>query len=79
MPPNAMQAAAARASAPERGALALLVAAALAVVLGAGPVARYVDAAAQQMLERRAYIDAVLGVQPAPPAWQPRTRMQKVK
>jgi multicomponent K+:H+ antiporter subunit D len=78
-PPNAMQAAAARTSAQERGALALLVAAAVAVVFWAGPLARYVDAAAEQMLERRSYIDAVLGAQPAPPAWPPRTGMKKAK
>jgi multicomponent K+:H+ antiporter subunit D len=79
MPPNALQAAAAGASAPERGALALLVAAAVAVVFWAGPLARYVDATARQLLERRAYIDAVLGAQPAPPAWQPRVGMKKEK
>jgi len=78
-PPNAMQAAAARASAPERGALALLIAAAVAVVFWAGPLARYADATAQQLLERRDYVDAILGAAAAPPAWQPRTGMKKLK
>jgi multicomponent K+:H+ antiporter subunit D len=78
-PPNAMQAVAARGSAPERGALALLVIAALTVMFCAGPLARYADATARQLLERSAYMDAVLSAQPALPAWQPRANMQKAK
>jgi multicomponent K+:H+ antiporter subunit D len=77
--PNAMQAAAAQASAPERGALALLIAAACGVVLWAGPIARYAEATALQLLDREAYIDAVLGAKTVPPAWNPRADMKKAK
>jgi multicomponent K+:H+ antiporter subunit D len=77
--PNAMQAAAARASPPERGALALLTAAACAIVVLAGPIAQYTEATARQLLDRTAYMRAVLGAEPVPPAWDPRIDMKKVK
>jgi len=77
--PNAMQSAAARASAPGRGALALLTFAACGVALWAGPIARYTDAAARQLLERKDYVAAVLGAKPALPAWNPRANMDKAK
>jgi multicomponent K+:H+ antiporter subunit D len=77
--PNAMQAAASRASPPERGALALLIAVACAIVVLAAPIAQYAEATARQLLERRAYIRAVLGAEPAPPAWDPRVDMKKGK
>ncbi len=77
--PNAMQVAAARASPPERGALALLITLAGGIVLWAGPLANYAAAAAEQLLDRKAYIAAVLGAEPAPPAWNPRADMKKVK
>jgi multicomponent K+:H+ antiporter subunit D len=78
-PANAMQTAAAQASAPERGALALLVGAACAAVVAAGPIASYAAATAQQLLDRKGYIAAVLGAGTAPPAWNPRADMKKVK
>ena len=78
-PANAMQTAAAQASAPERGALALLVGAACAAVVAAGPIASYTEATAQQLLERKGYIAGVLGAETAPPAWNPRADMEKVK
>jgi multicomponent K+:H+ antiporter subunit D len=74
---NAVQAAAGCSTPPERGALALLVAAVVAVMLGAGPLARYAEATAAQLLRPAGYIDAVLGAQPAPPAWTPRVGMEK--
>jgi multicomponent K+:H+ antiporter subunit D len=77
--PNAMQTAAARASSPERGALALLVAAACAIVVLAAPLAQYTEATARQLLERSAYIQAVLGAEPVAPAWDPRVDMKKLK
>jgi len=70
---------AAQASAPERGALALLVGAACATVVAAGPIASYTEATAQQLLDRKGYIAAVLGAETAPPAWNPRADMKKVK
>jgi multicomponent K+:H+ antiporter subunit D len=74
---NAMQTAAARASPPERGALALLIAVACGIVLWAGPLARYAEATAQQLLDRTGYIAAVLGAEPVPPAWNPRADLKK--
>lgn len=62
--PNRMQERAALASAPERGALALLVCACIAIALGAGPIERYTKAAAQQLAAPAAYIAAVLGAAP---------------
>jgi len=73
--PNTMQSAAGRASPPERGALALLLVALIVFTVWAGPLARYCDATAAQLLAPRGYIDAVLRAQPAPPAWTPRSGM----
>jgi multicomponent K+:H+ antiporter subunit D len=70
-PANTMQPAA-TASPPERGAIALLVIASCAIVVLAGPIARYSEAAAAQLLAPSGYIDAVLGARPAAPAWNPR-------
>jgi multicomponent K+:H+ antiporter subunit D len=75
--PNAMQIAAGRASPPERGALALLLVAMIGVTIGGGPIARYVDAAARQLLQPSDYIAAVLGAEAVPPAWPPRVGMEK--
>jgi multicomponent K+:H+ antiporter subunit D len=47
------------------------------VIANAGPVSRYADAAAAQLLDRRAYLAAVLGAEPVPPMWTPRAGMQK--
>jgi multicomponent K+:H+ antiporter subunit D len=49
-------------------ALGWLFAALLLNTAAAGPLARFTGAAAQQLFERRAYIDAVLGARPVPPA-----------
>jgi multicomponent K+:H+ antiporter subunit D len=78
-PANAMQSAAAQASAPERGALALLIAAVCGIALAAGPIARYTEATARQIVERQGYIAAVLGAEPAPPAWNPRADMDEAR
>jgi hypothetical protein len=48
-------------------------------VLWAGPLARYAEATAHQLLDRKGYIAAVLGAEPAPPAWNPRADMKKEK
>ena len=56
---------------------ALLAAAVLAAALAAGPIAAYTGAAAQQLLQRQGYIDAVLGALPAPPAWDVRREMRE--
>jgi multicomponent K+:H+ antiporter subunit D len=77
-PANALQAGAGRASPPERGAIALLLALVAVIVVAAGPLARFADATAQQMIDRRGYIEAVLGAEPAPPAWNPRADMKKL-
>jgi multicomponent K+:H+ antiporter subunit D len=61
----------------ERVALALLMAALVGVAIAAGPLASYTQAAAVQLTERRAYVDAVLGAQPAPAAWNVREGMVK--
>jgi len=49
-------------------ALGGLFAALLLNTAAAGPLARFTGAAAQQLFERRPYIDAVLGARPVPPA-----------
>ena len=74
---NRVQAAAARPSGIEGLAIGWLTAAMLLVVLNAGPMTRYAEATAAQLLDRRAYVGAVLGAQPVPPAWTPRAGMKK--
>jgi multicomponent K+:H+ antiporter subunit D len=74
---NRMQIAAARPALAERLAIGWLTLAMLGVILNAGGLTRYADATAGQLLDRRGYIDAVLGAQPAPPAWTPREGMNK--
>jgi multicomponent K+:H+ antiporter subunit D len=74
--PNALQAAAGHASPSERGGYALMLAGVVAVAVGAGPLARYTEALAQQLLTPRDYIAAVLGAEPVPPAWNPRADMK---
>jgi multicomponent K+:H+ antiporter subunit D len=74
--PNAVQAAAGRASPAERGGIALLAGALIAVVAAAGPLARYAEATAAQLSKPRDYIAAVLGAEPAPPLWNPRADMK---
>jgi multicomponent K+:H+ antiporter subunit D len=53
--------------------LALVVATAVL----ARPLSDYTDQAARQLFEPRAYIDAVLGAQPAQPAWDVRKEMRE--
>jgi multicomponent K+:H+ antiporter subunit D len=65
------------ATANERVALAILLAALIGVTIAAGPIARYTQAAAVQLTERRPYITAVLGARPVPPAWNVRDGMVK--
>jgi len=65
------------ARAGERAALGLLLVALVAVAIGAGPITRYTQAAAAQLTDRRGYVNAVLGAQPAPPAWNVREGMVK--
>jgi multicomponent K+:H+ antiporter subunit D len=77
LPPNEMQICAGRASAPERGALALLIVLTGMIVVAAGPLSRYTDETARQLVDPRGYIDAVLGAEPAPPAWTPRADLRK--
>lgn len=72
---NQMQAAAARPALAERAAIGWLMAAIIATVVNAGPLGRYTEAAATQLLERQPYIDAVLGTEPSAPLWTPRTGM----
>ncbi|MGE0312244.1 MAG: monovalent cation/H+ antiporter subunit D [Lautropia sp.] len=63
--------------APHGLALALLLAAILGCTAAAGPIARYALDAAAQLLDRRAYLDAVLGARPAPPAYDVRREMRE--
>jgi multicomponent K+:H+ antiporter subunit D len=58
-------------------ALALALALLLGVAALAGPVAGYADAAAGQAFDRRAYVDAVLGERPVPPAHDVRREMRE--
>ncbi|MEW5882162.1 MAG: monovalent cation/H+ antiporter subunit D [Pseudomonadota bacterium] len=56
----------------QRVALPVLTLLVVAAAAFAGPLADYTQATARQLFERRAYIDAVLGKQPAAPLWNPR-------
>lgn len=58
-------------------ALALLTAALLAAPLAAGPLSSYTAATANQLIDRRGYLDAVLTKQPVAPAWNVREGMEK--
>jgi multicomponent K+:H+ antiporter subunit D len=58
-------------------ALAGLLAAVLALAAAAGPISAYARAAAAQLLQRQGYVDAVMGAQPAPPAWDLRKEMRE--
>lgn len=58
-------------------ALPLLSVAIVAVVALAGPLSTYTEAAATQLTQRQAYIDAVLGREPVEPLWNPRKDMKK--
>ena len=53
-----------------------LLAAVLATAAFAGPLAAYTQAAATQLVQRRAYIDAVLNAQPVPAAYDVRREMR---
>ena len=54
-----------------------LLGAVLLAAVAAGPLAAYTGAAAQQLLQRQAYIDAVMGAPPAPAAWDVRKEMRE--
>jgi len=58
-------------------AIAALLAAVLATSVLAGPLSAYTGAAAQQLLQPRGYIDAVLGARPVPPAYDVRKEMRE--
>ena len=67
------------ASTPRSQVLAVggLLAALLGVAAAAGPVSDFTGAAARQLADRDAYIRAVLGAQPAAPAWDVRKEMRE--
>ncbi len=58
-------------------AVAALLLAVLATAVFAGPLARYTQAAATQLMQRQPYIDAVMGAQPAAPAYDVRREMRE--
>jgi multicomponent K+:H+ antiporter subunit D len=60
-------------------AMVLAATAAVACVLWAGPLAAYTRAAANQLFERQAYINAVLGKEPVPPMFDVRKEMREWK
>jgi multicomponent K+:H+ antiporter subunit D len=60
-----------------RTALAWLLLLVIANALFAGRLAQFAQATAQQLGERRPYIDAVLGQKPVAPLWTPRQGMKK--
>jgi multicomponent K+:H+ antiporter subunit D len=57
-------------------AIVALLAAVVATSVAAGPLASYTGAAAQQLLQRQGYIDAVLGARPVPAAYDVRQEMR---
>jgi multicomponent K+:H+ antiporter subunit D len=58
-------------------AMGWLLAAVLACSVFAGPLSAYTHAAAVQLVERQGYIRAVLGAQPAAPAFDVRREMRE--
>ena len=58
-------------------ALALLLAALVTCSAAAGPIASYASDTAAQLVDRRAYLDAVLKTEPAPPARDVRREMRE--
>ncbi len=54
-----------------------LLGAVLLAAIAAGPISAYTGAAAQQLLQRQGYIDAVMGALPAPAAWDVRKEMRE--
>ncbi|WP_374662429.1 monovalent cation/H+ antiporter subunit D [Inhella sp.] len=54
-----------------------LLGAVLACAVAAQPLARYAEATAEQMLDRSAYLQAVLGAEPVPPAHDVRKEMRE--
>jgi multicomponent K+:H+ antiporter subunit D len=54
-----------------------LLAAVLVTALAAGPLARYTQGAAEQLVARTPYIQAVLGARPVPPAYDVREQMRQ--
>ena len=78
---SASPVAAARAASPPAAAHTLaivaLLGALLATSIGAGPLAAYTAAAAQQLTARKGYIDAVLGARAVAPAYDVRREMRE--
>jgi len=68
LPDAVVPASVARTTPIQAGAIGMLLAALISVAVFAQSLASYTSAAAQQLFERRAYIDAVLGAEPVPPA-----------
>jgi multicomponent K+:H+ antiporter subunit D len=62
--------------APEVAATVALLLAIVGCAVWAGPVARYTQATAEQLLDRRGYLQAVLGARPVPPAHDVRQEMR---
>jgi multicomponent K+:H+ antiporter subunit D len=62
--------------APEVAATVALLLAIVGCAVFAGPVAHYTQATAEQLLDRRAYLQAVLGARPVPPAHDVRQEMR---
>ena len=58
-------------------AIVALLSAVVATSVGAGPLSAYTAAAAQQLLARQGYIDAVLGARPVAPAYDVRREMRE--
>ena len=50
---------------------------AVATAAFAGPLAAYTQAAATQLMQRQAYIGAVLNAEPVPPAYDVRREMRE--
>ena len=75
-PANAAGAASPPAAAHTLAIVALL-GAVVATAVGAGPVAAYTTAAAQQLMARQGYIDAVLGARAVVPAYDVRREMRE--
>ena len=61
----------------QNAALAGLFAALAASAVAAGPLSDFTQAASVQLVNRDAYVQAVLGARPAPPAWDVRKEMRE--
>jgi multicomponent K+:H+ antiporter subunit D len=61
----------------QRGAVGLALALVVGATVAAGPLSAYTQAAAVQLLDRQAYVSAVLGAPVAPRAWDIRREMRE--